>query len=148
MAIEGKHERGAAIKAARNALIAELTEGMDADEVGAPIQRLRKSLGQVADQNHADQSGRARIRVDGRATDEIRAIDCQVGVAARTHGSALFTRGETQAFVSATLGIELDAQRIDFAGATDNIRRWMLQYNFPPFCTGKGGPSHDGSEAT
>ena len=137
MAIEGKHERGAAIKAARNALIAELTEGMDADEVGAYTSAAKEAWGKLLTKTMRTKVAEQGIRVDGRATDEIRAIDCQVGVAARTHGSALFTRGETQAFVSATLGIELDAQRIDFAGATDNIRRWMLQYNFPPFCTGE-----------
>ena len=55
-------------------------------------------------------------RIDGRSTDEIRDIRCEVGVAERAHGSALFTRGETQAFVSATLGVETDAQRIDMCG--------------------------------
>ena len=77
------------------------------------------------------------VRIDGRATDEIRDLDVQVGVAARTHGSALFTRGETQAFVSATLGIEMDAQRIDWPGAKDQFRRWMLQYKLPPYSTGE-----------
>jgi polyribonucleotide nucleotidyltransferase len=137
MAIMGKHERGAAIKAARSALIAELTEGMDGDDAGAYTKEAKKAWGKLLTHVMRTRVAQEGVRVDGRATDEIRDIDCQVGVGARTHGSALFTRGETQAFVSATLGVEFDAQRIDFAGATENVRRWMLQYNFPPFCTGE-----------
>jgi polyribonucleotide nucleotidyltransferase len=80
------------------------------------------------------------IRIDGRATDEIRPIWCEVGLAPRAHGSAVFTRGETQAFVAVALGTEDDAQRIDSAGAMGTFRRWMLTYNFPPFCTGEAYP--------
>ena len=78
-----------------------------------------------------------RTRIDGRATDEIRFIDCRVSQAANAHGSALFTRGETQTFVTAALGMEMDSQRIDYAGTQEQFRRWMLTYNFPPFCTGE-----------
>ena len=78
-------------------------------------------------------------RIDGRATDEIRAITSEVGLLPRTHGSALFTRGETQALVSATLGTEQDAQRIE--GLGEDIREdFMLHYNFPPFSTGETKP--------
>jgi polyribonucleotide nucleotidyltransferase len=76
------------------------------------------------------------IRVDGRRTDEIRAISSEVSVLPRTHGSAVFTRGETQALVVTTLGAKKDAQMIDDIDG-DSFKRYMLQYNFPPFCTGE-----------
>ena len=77
-------------------------------------------------------------RIDGRDTRTVRPIEIRNGVLPRTHGSALFTRGETQALVVATLGTERDAQRIDaLAGEfTDNF---MLHYNMPPFATGEAG---------
>ena len=75
-------------------------------------------------------------RLDGRRFDEIRAIDCEVGVLPRTHGSALFTRGETQALATVTLGTSSDAQRLDFIEG-ESTRRFMLHYNFPPFSVGE-----------
>lgn len=75
-------------------------------------------------------------RSDGRATDEVRSIGCRVGALPRTHGSALFNRGETQALVIATLGTTSDRQRIDGLGDEEK-KRFMLHYNFPAFCTGE-----------
>jgi polyribonucleotide nucleotidyltransferase len=78
-------------------------------------------------------------RIDGRAPTDIRAITSEVGVLPRTHGSSLFTRGETQALVTATLGTKQDAQHIE--GLTAEIeKRFMLHYNFPPFSTGETKP--------
>ena len=78
-------------------------------------------------------------RIDGRATSDIRLVTCESGVLPRTHGSSLFTRGETQALVTATLGTKQDVQFID--GLVDNIeKRFMLHYNFPPFSTGETKP--------
>ena len=77
-------------------------------------------------------------RIDGRDTRTVRPIEIRTGVLPRTHGSALFTRGETQALVVATLGTERDAQRIDaLAGEFED--RFMLHYNMPPFATGETG---------
>ncbi len=77
-------------------------------------------------------------RVDGRDLDTVRPIECEVGVLPRTHGSALFTRGQTQALVSATLGTTRDEQRIDSIDvAQETTKSFMLHYNFPPFCTGE-----------
>jgi len=77
-------------------------------------------------------------RIDGRDPDTIRALSVATGLLPRTHGSSLFTRGETQAIVAATLGTERDAQMIDsLGGATNN--RFMLHYNFPPYCVGETG---------
>ncbi len=77
-------------------------------------------------------------RIDGRDTRTVRPIEIRTGVLPRTHGSALFTRGETQAVVVATLGTDRDAQRID-ALAGDYQDRFMLHYNMPPFATGETG---------
>ncbi|MBI5257360.1 MAG: polyribonucleotide nucleotidyltransferase [Burkholderiales bacterium] len=77
-------------------------------------------------------------RIDGRDTRTVRPIEIRTGVLPRTHGSALFTRGETQALVIATLGTDRDAQRIDaLAGEFED--RFMLHYNMPPFATGETG---------
>ncbi len=77
-------------------------------------------------------------RIDGRDTKTVRPISVKVGVLPRTHGSALFTRGETQALVTATLGTEREAQIIDALEGTYR-EPFMLQYNFPPFCVGETG---------
>src|SRR5205809_436732 len=82
-----------------------------------------------------------RERVDGRDLDTVRPISCEVGVLPRTHGSALFTRGQTQALVSATLGTVSDEQRIDSIDvAQETSKSFMLHYNFPPFSTGEVRP--------
>ncbi len=79
------------------------------------------------------------LRIDGRRTNEIRHVSCEVSVLPRTHGSSLFTRGETQAIVSSTLGTQQDMQRIDSLTG-DVTKRFMLHYNFPPFSTGETKP--------
>ncbi|HMV65875.1 MAG TPA: polyribonucleotide nucleotidyltransferase [Myxococcota bacterium] len=137
MAVAGKHERKHAIHDARDAVIAQVTAGVDdAEAVGklaAGVKEIWEKLikkvmrEQVLDQNR---------RLDGRRPDEIRVIWCETGTAPRAHGSAVFTRGETQGFVTAALGTDDDAQLIDEpAGKHD--RRFLLTYNFPPFCTGE-----------
>jgi polyribonucleotide nucleotidyltransferase len=79
------------------------------------------------------------IRADGRGPRDIRAITCEVGVLPRTHGSALFTRGETQSLCVATLGTSEDEQRID-ALEGESTKAFMLHYNFPPFSVGEVRP--------
>ena len=105
--------------------------GHSAEAVKAVFARLEKQI------------VRGRIlagepRIDGRSTHAIRAIDVQTGILPRTHGSALFTRGETQAIVVTTLGTERDAQRID-ALAGERTDNFLLHYNFPPYCVGETG---------
>ena len=75
-------------------------------------------------------------RIDNRAMDEIRPITCETGVLPRAHGSALFTRGQTQALVAVTLGTKMDEQRLDELEG-ESTKSYMLHYNFPPFCTGE-----------
>ncbi|MGH9261716.1 MAG: polyribonucleotide nucleotidyltransferase, partial [Acidimicrobiales bacterium] len=80
-------------------------------------------------------------RIDGRGLDTVRPVSCEVGVLPRAHGSALFTRGQTQALVSVTLGSVSDEQRIDSIDvAQETTKSFMLHYNFPPFSTGEVKP--------
>jgi len=133
----GKHERKVAMKAARSSVIDQLTAGVDADDIDSVTTDAKKSWDKLVKKSMRKQVIEQGVRIDGRATDEIRDIWCEVGVSARAHGSAIFTRGETQALVTAALGVERDAQRIDYAGETEPFRRWMLTYTFPPFSTGE-----------
>lgn len=79
---------------------------------------------------------RDRVRIDGRDMATIRPISCEIGVLPRSHGSALFTRGETQALVAATLGTGVDEQRMDNIQGME-FKKFLLHYNFPPFCVGE-----------
>ena len=80
-------------------------------------------------------------RADGRKVDEVRPITCEIGILPRTHGSALFTRGQTQALAVTTLGTSRDEQRIDSIDSSEEITKsFMLHYNFPPFATGEAKP--------
>jgi len=130
-----KVERVAKISAAHDdvnaALLNDDSDKGDIEAVNAAFKGLEKSIvrGRVI-------AGEPRI--DGRDTTTVRQIDVRTGVWPRTHGSALFTRGETQAIVSATLGTERDAQRID-ALEGDISDRFMLHYNFPPYSVGETG---------
>jgi len=104
-----------------------------AEEAGDLFDRLKERI-------FRDQMLKDRRRPDGRAFDQIRKIDVEVGVLPRTHGSALFTRGETQALVTCTLGTKEDEQRIELLDPTgDTSKRFMLHYNFPPFSVGEVG---------
>jgi polyribonucleotide nucleotidyltransferase len=86
-----------------------------------------------------DEMLKDRRRPDGRAFDEIRKIEIDTSVLPRTHGSSLFTRGETQALVTATLGTKDDEQRIELLDSSETSKRFMLHYNFPPFSVGEVG---------
>ncbi|MBO7922482.1 polyribonucleotide nucleotidyltransferase [Alteromonas sp. K632G] len=120
----------AATEKARDAILAE-DETQDKKEVSNLLHDLESDV------------VRSRIlagepRIDGRDPKMIRALDVATGILPRTHGSAVFTRGETQAIVAATLGTERDAQMIDeLQGRRDS--RFMLHYNFPPYCVGETG---------
>jgi polyribonucleotide nucleotidyltransferase len=110
---------------------AEDEAALDADEVSKAIEKLEKSIvrGNILE-------GKARI--DGRDTKTVRPLNIRTGVLPRTHGSALFTRGETQALVVTTLGTARDAQNID-AIEGERKEHFMLHYNFPPYCVGETG---------
>lgn len=122
---------GAARDAAIGALVTDAPDGYSADDVQGAFSALEKSI------------VRGRIiagekRIDGRDTGTVRPIGVHTGVLPRAHGSAVFTRGETQAIVAATLGTTRDAQIID--GLIGETRMpFMLHYNFPPYCVGETG---------
>ncbi len=130
-----KQERQAAVGAAKDATIAALTTGDDAkwstDDVKGALYKLEKST--VRNRVIAGEP-----RIDGRDRETVRPIDVKVGVLPRAHGSSVFTRGETQAIVTTTLGTGRDAQIID-AIEGERKDQFMLHYNFPPYCVGETG---------
>jgi polyribonucleotide nucleotidyltransferase len=132
-----KGERKVAFKAIRKSVINTLLE---------EDQSLAGREGEMADYLEEIYRSvvRARVvetreRMDGRELDEIRNILCETATLPRPHGSAIFTRGETQALATVTLGTRRDEQRID-ALTGDYFERFMLHYNFPPYCTGEAKP--------
>src|SRR6266567_3623034 len=128
-----KFESYALVKAIKDELKKELPEG-DAEAA----KKLSKYYELLRENIFREQVLKERIRPDHRAFDKIRDVTIEVGVLPRVHGSALFTRGETQALVSATLGTTDDAQRLEsYEG--EQKRRFMLHYNFPPFSVGEVG---------
>jgi polyribonucleotide nucleotidyltransferase len=130
-----KMQRYAKIKEIKAAAVEALTKGetpkFTAEQVGAEFSNLEYRLvrGKILD---------GQPRIDGRDTKTVRAINIRTGVLARTHGSALFTRGETQALVVTTLGTGRDAQIIDGLMG-EKKEPFMLHYNFPPFSVGETG---------
>jgi polyribonucleotide nucleotidyltransferase len=100
------------------------------EEAGQLFDRLKERI-------FRDQMLQERRRPDGRAFDQIRPLAIEVGVLPRTHGSALFTRGETQAMVTVTLGTKEDEQRLELLETGETSKRFMLHYNFPPFSVGE-----------
>ncbi len=136
-AIMDKQERTAAVSAAKDAIVASLTEEQQADgNLGSALKKLESSIlrGAVVKEGK---------RIDGRALDKIRDIVSETGILPRTHGSALFTRGETQGLVVTTLGTGDDEQMIDALSGMYKSN-FMLHYNFPPYSVGEvgrvGGP--------
>jgi len=133
--ISDKQERQDAVGQAKNDAVEALAGGEEPDysrdEVAGAFARLEKSIvrSRVLD---------GQPRIDGRDHSTVRPINVRVGTLPRTHGSALFTRGETQAIVTATLGTGRDAQIID-ALEGEYKEPFMLHYNFPPYCVGETG---------
>jgi polyribonucleotide nucleotidyltransferase len=134
MAIREKHERYAALDAAGSETKAALAEAFP--DRGGEIAEVFESAKKKHLRELVLNTGH---RIDGRGTSDIRQITCEVGVLPRTHGSSLFTRGETQALVTTTLGTSQDTQHIE--GIIGDIeKRFLLHYNFPPFSTGETKP--------
>ena len=130
-----KQARYSQVGEIRNAIVEGMSKGDDARWGAEDVTDEFKSLESKVVRSRV-LAGESRI--DGRDTTTVRPIDVRVGVLPRTHGSALFTRGETQAIVVTTLGTGRDAQIID-ALEGERRERFMLQYNFPPYCVGETG---------
>jgi polyribonucleotide nucleotidyltransferase len=131
MQIRSKQERYAALDAIR----AEIKEQL-AEEYAGRDKEIGEALGKVEKRALRQMVARDRVRIDGRDMTTIRPISCEVGILPRAHGSALFTRGETQALVAATLGTAMDEQRMDNVQGME-FKKFLLHYNFPPFSVGE-----------
>jgi polyribonucleotide nucleotidyltransferase len=137
-ALDTTNQEKRASYAAVDALKKEVVESYPEDQ---PDQRLmaKKSFDHLKETIFRDDILNRRRRPDGRRFSEIRPIDCEVGWLPRTHGSALFTRGETQALVTATLGTKQDEQFMDDLEKGEVKRRFLLHYNFPQYSVGEVG---------
>ncbi len=134
VAIAEKMSRSERYAQLKDEVTAQLAEeaGENAGQIASLLDSLRKKVmrSQIVGEGK---------RLDGRSYNDVRPITCEVGILPRAHGSALFTRGETQALVISTLGSERDEQHLEGL-AGDVYRRFMLHYNFPPFCVGEVRP--------
>lgn len=138
LALPNKEERNQALSALRESVMGELQDdesfGEHVDDVSSVMKKLEKETmrRQILERSE---------RVDGRGLDDIRPISSDVGILPRTHGSALFTRGQTQALCVATLGTIRDEQRIDSIDVREETSKsFMLHYNFPSFSVGEVRP--------
>ncbi len=131
----GKHERSEAFSTLKEEVTAMFSEE-EQEEFGGMISRYFKEAHKNAIRDLTVNEG---TRLDGRKTDEIRPIWCEVDYLPSTHGSAVFTRGETQALATTTLGTSREANMIDNA-TFQGEETFYLHYNFPPFCTGEAYP--------
>ncbi|WP_019590683.1 MULTISPECIES: polyribonucleotide nucleotidyltransferase [unclassified Thioalkalivibrio] len=133
--IADKQTRSQRLSELRSRLVESLASD---DESGPDADAVKTALHDLEYRLVRDRILDGHPRIDGRDTKTVRPIDVQTGILPRAHGSALFTRGETQAMVVATLGTDRDAQVID-AIEGERRDRFMLHYNFPPYCTGETG---------
>lgn len=134
--VNGKFARKKALKEVRNKLIEKYCTDAEDEDRENKVKSIFDELVEAAVQEQIIKESK---RIDGRGLKDIRPITCEVSFLPRTHGSALFTRGETQALVVTTLGTSIDEQRVD--GLVDGYtKKFMLDYNFPPFCVGEAKP--------
>ena len=130
-----KHERSAAFAEIKEEIKATFSEE-ELDDIGDLISKYYSKAEKAAVRDLTLNEG---LRLDGRKTDEIRPIWCEVDYLPSTHGSAIFTRGETQALATVTLGTSREANKIDMP-SYEGEETFYLHYNFPPFCTGEARP--------
>jgi polyribonucleotide nucleotidyltransferase len=130
--VKGKKDREAALRKLFCELSVKVKEQLPEAEDAAISALFRKAEKKKVRELILDKG----LRADGRGVDEIRPISCEVGILPRTHGSALFTRGETQSLALTTLGTTADAQRLE-AYEGESSKSFMLHYNFPPFSVGE-----------
>ncbi len=130
-AIAGKLDRYARLDIVRDEVASVIAsqEPERAPKAGAVLDALERKI-------LREMILREKRRIDGRSSTDIRPISCDVGLLPRAHGSALFTRGETQALATVTLGTSSDEQRLDFIGG-EEMRSFLLHYNFPPYSVGE-----------
>lgn len=134
-----KQKRNAQIDVARQEVVNSICVADEDGNIDEELVIAVKSIfGKLEEKMMRDKVVLNKVRIDGRDTKTVRPITIDLGVLPRTHGSACFTRGETQAVVIVTLGTDNDAQIIDIPSG-ETTERFMLHYNFAPFCTGEVG---------
>ncbi|MSR35333.1 MAG: polyribonucleotide nucleotidyltransferase [Gemmatimonadetes bacterium] len=139
LSLPDKSERQQSMASLREDVLAKITTESEAfreyeGQVGDIIRSIEKKTMRKTILDKGE-------RADGRGLDQVRPITCEIGLLPRTHGSALFTRGQTQALVVTTLGTSSDEQRIDSIDSLEEVTKsFMLHYNFPPFATGEAKP--------
>lgn len=137
--LKDKGDRYAAMDDVKEKMIAYFTEAKGEEVFAAESALIKDYFGDVKKEMMRTDVIRSKVRLDGRAYDEIRPICIDTSALPRSHGSSIFTRGETQAIVSVTLGTRDDELRIDSIRG-DSFERFMLHYNFPPFSVGEARP--------
>ncbi|MCK5650054.1 MAG: polyribonucleotide nucleotidyltransferase, partial [Gemmatimonadetes bacterium] len=137
--LDEKQERNQAMATVKEEILAALiTEDPEHEERTGEIRDILRGVEKKTMRGRILNRGE---RADGRSLDEVRPITCDLGILPRTHGSALFTRGQTQALGVITLGTSRDEQRIDSIDSREEVTKsFMLHYNFPPFATGEAKP--------
>lgn len=133
--VQEKHAREAAIKVVKDSVMENYTEETDEDK----LKQIKEILNKLVKSEVRRLITEEKVRPDGRNPDEIRPLSSEVGILPRTHGSGLFTRGQTQALSICTLGAMGDVQILDGLG-TEESKRFMHHYNFPHFSVGETGP--------
>ncbi|ALC90971.1 polynucleotide phosphorylase [Bacillus sp. FJAT-18017] len=134
--VQEKHAREAAIKEVKDAILAKYVDQEATDE---DLKQVKQILDKLVKDEVRRLITQEKVRPDGRGPDEIRPLSSQVGLLSRTHGSGLFTRGQTQALSICTLGAMGDVQILDGLGLEEE-KRFMHHYNFPLFSVGETGP--------
>lgn len=135
-----KHARDEAIEAVKSVVVAAYEEKLaDAEDRDTTLKQVNEILDKMVKDEVRRLITEDKVRPDGRKLDEIRPLSSEVGLLPRTHGSGLFTRGQTQALSICTLGSLSDVQIIDGLGVEEN-KRFMHHYNFPQFSVGETGP--------
>ncbi len=135
---EDKKARQEATVELRQRIVERFTDGLDELALRDRTTQVKRAFAQLEKDVIRRRIAVEKRRPDGRATDEIRPITCEVGLMPRTHGSALFTRGQTQALTLLTLGATGDAQRIDTINP-ETTKKYLHHYNFPPYSVGETG---------
>jgi polyribonucleotide nucleotidyltransferase len=134
-----KQQRSQAMASVQEDILTQLAEAQDDHVDQAPD--IREILRGIEKRTMRERILTTGERADGRSLDEVRPIMCEIGILPRTHGSALFTRGQTQSLAVTTLGTARDEQRIDSVDSKEEVTKsFMLHYNFPPFSTGEAKP--------
>ncbi len=134
--VKGKMERYAALDSVKKDVKEKFAEQIEESGKGDLVDDLFEELEYTILRSSILDKG---VRTDGRKADEVRDIICDVGILPRTHGSALFTRGETQSLATITLGTASDEQMFDTIDGDKHFSNFMLHYNFPPFSVGETG---------